>query len=59
MMRVLNNKHYLSDVVVGAAIGVLTAELGYWASDAIFNNRKTYKANGLRLHRICNTVYEN
>ena len=59
MMRVLNNKHYLSDVVVGAAIGILTAELGYWASDAIFNNRKTYKAKGLRLHRICNTVYEN
>lgn len=57
VMRVLNNKHYVSDVVVGAAIGVLTAELGYWASDAIFNNRKTYKAQALRLHRICNTVY--
>ena len=57
VMRVLNNKHYVSDVLVGAAIGVLTAELGYWASDAIFGNRKTYHAKGMRVHRIVDTVY--
>ena len=26
----LNNWHYVSDVVVGAAVGILTAELAYW-----------------------------
>ena len=57
VMRVLNNRHYVSDVIVGAAIGILTAELGYWASDAIFNNRKSYHARGIRVHRICETVY--
>ena len=57
VMRVMNNRHYVSDVVVGAAIGVLTAELGYWASDAIFNNRKTYHTKCMRVHRICDTVY--
>ena len=43
VMRVLNNRHYLSDVVVGAAVSILTAELAYWATDAIFNDRKLMK----------------
>lgn len=45
VMRVLNNRHYLSDVVVGAAVGILTAELAYWATDAIFNDRKLFKSH--------------
>jgi membrane-associated phospholipid phosphatase len=44
-MRVLNNRHYLSDVVVGAAVGILTAELAYWATDAIFKDRKLFKSH--------------
>ena len=45
VMRVLNNRHYLSDVVVGAAVGILTAELAYWATDAIFKDRKPFKSH--------------
>ncbi len=45
VMRVLNNRHYLSDVVVGAAVGILTAELAYWATDAIFKDRKVFKSH--------------
>ena len=49
VMRVLNNRHYLSDVVVGAAVGILSAELAYWATDAIFKNFKSVKS---RLDRV-------
>ena len=52
VMRVLNNRHYLSDVLVGAAVGILTAELAYWAADAIFNDRKLMKP-----HRNVNSNY--
>ena len=45
VMRVLNNWHYTSDVLVGAAVGILTAELAYWATDAIFNDRKQMKSH--------------
>ena len=45
VMRVLNNRHYMSDVIVGAAVGILTAELAYWATDAIFNDRKLFKSH--------------
>jgi membrane-associated phospholipid phosphatase len=49
-MRVLNNRHYLSDVLVGAAVGILTAELAYWATDAIFKDRKVFKSRKGRMH---------
>lgn len=50
IMRVLNNRHYASDVLVGAAIGILSAELAYWATDAIFNDRKLFKSRRARMH---------
>ena len=50
VMRVLNNRHYVSDVIVGAAVGILTAELAYWATDAIFNDRKIFKSRKGRMH---------
>ncbi len=50
IMRILNNRHYASDVLVGAAIGIATAELAYWASDAIFNDRKLFKSRKARIH---------
>ncbi len=43
VMRILNNRHYVSDVIVGAAVGILTAELAYWATDAIFKDWKVFK----------------
>ncbi len=50
VLRILNNKHYASDVLVGAAIGIASAELAYWVSDAIFNNRKLFKSRRARIH---------
>ena len=50
VMRVLNNRHYVSDVIVGAAVGILTAELAYWATDAIFKDWKLFKIKRSRAH---------
>lgn len=50
VMRVLNNRHYVSDVLVGAAVGIMTAELAYWATDAIFKDRKLFKSRRGRNH---------
>ena len=50
VLRILNNKHYASDVLVGAAIGIVSAELAYWATDAIFNDRKLFKPRRARIH---------
>lgn len=37
--RQLNNKHWFSDVLAGAGIGIMSTQLGYFISDAIFKNR--------------------
>ena len=37
--RMLNNRHWMSDVMVGAGIGILATELGYWLADGIFKDR--------------------
>lgn len=37
--RMLNNKHWLSDVMVGAGIGILAVELGYLFADLIFKDK--------------------
>ncbi len=37
--RMLNNRHWMSDVMVGAGIGILAAELGYYLADLIFKDR--------------------
>ena len=50
VMRVLGNWHYTSDVLVGAAVGILTAELAYWVTDAIFSDRKLFKTRRGRMH---------
>ncbi|MCI1685328.1 MAG: phosphatase PAP2 family protein [Prevotella sp.] len=35
LMRMANNKHWLSDVITGAGIGILSSEFGYWIADEI------------------------
>lgn len=41
--RILNNKHWMGDVLVGAGIGILSVELGYLIGDIIFKKpRSTY-----------------
>jgi len=39
LMRMANNKHWLSDVLTGAGIGILSTELGYYLADLIFKER--------------------
>ncbi len=39
LMRMANNKHWLSDVLTGAGVGVLSTELGYWVADMIFREK--------------------
>lgn len=39
VMRVLNNRHWISDVLSGAGIGILSVELGYGLMDLLFKNR--------------------
>lgn len=39
MMRVVNNRHWMSDVLVGAGIGILSTELGYFLADLIFKDK--------------------
>lgn len=37
--RQLNNRHWMSDVMVGAGIGILATEFGYFLTDLIFKNK--------------------
>lgn len=39
VMRVLNNRHWVSDILSGAGIGILCGELGYALSDVIFKKK--------------------
>jgi len=39
VMRVLNNRHWVSDVMSGAGIGILSTELGYALSDVLFKGK--------------------
>ena len=48
VMRVLNNRHWVSDILSGAGIGILCGELGYALSDVIFRNKGLLRNN---IHR--------
>lgn len=43
--RVLNNKHWASDVLAGAGLGILSGEIGYLINDQLFHSPKnsTYR----------------
>ena len=38
-MRMLNNRHWISDVLVGAGIGVMSVDLGYLFADLIYKDK--------------------
>jgi hypothetical protein len=46
MIRILNNKHWISDVFVGAGIGILSNRLAYLLYDKLIKN-KSGKGNNL------------
>ena len=39
VMRILNNRHWISDVLSGAGIGILSTELGYALCDLMFKEK--------------------
>jgi hypothetical protein len=39
VLRMYNNKHYLSDVIAGAGIGILTTKAAYWLDHKIFKSK--------------------
>ena len=39
VMRVLNNRHWISDVMSGAGIGIMSTELGYALCDLMFRQK--------------------
>ena len=39
LMRMANNKHWLSDVLAGAGIGILSTEIGYYLADLLFKEK--------------------
>lgn len=41
--RIMNNRHWLSDVIAGAVIGIGSVQLGYYLTDLIFKDRDVYK----------------
>ncbi len=40
--RILNNRHWISDVLAGAGIGILSVELGYLFADLIYKDKGLY-----------------
>lgn len=45
-LRIYNDRHYVSDVVAGACIGVMSVKLSYWLYPKIFK-RSSCNTNGL------------
>lgn len=45
--RMLNDRHWLSDVVVGAGVGILSSTLGYHIADRIYGSRGLLLPDGL------------
>ncbi len=39
VMRILNNRHWISDVLSGAGIGIMSTELGYFLGDLLFKQK--------------------
>lgn len=42
--RIANNRHWLGDVMVGAGVGIVSGELGYWLSGLIHKRPCLYHA---------------
>lgn len=45
VMRVLNNRHWVSDVLSGAGIGIMSGELAYALSDLIYKDKHLLRGN--------------
>lgn len=56
--RVINNRHWVGDVVAGAGIGILSTELAYWLFPTI-NNWFTSKNKESKVATMVFPVYQN
>lgn len=61
--RQLNNRHWIGDVLVGAGIGILSADLGYFLSDLIFKpqaaaRKRSPTTAGRMPLRFCPSTWE-
>ena len=45
VMRVMNNRHWASDIVCGAGLGIFSVDLGYFIGDVIFKEKQTMLHN--------------
>jgi len=52
VMRVLNNRHWISDVLSGAGIGILSTELAYGLSDILFKDTHLKRGELTTTHNI-------
>lgn len=55
--RLLNNRHWIGDVVTGAGLGILSGHLGYWMADRLFGGSgrrlkelRDYRTSDLQLY---------
>lgn len=39
LFRILNNRHWINDVVFGAGVGITSVDLGYFIGDILFKNK--------------------
>ncbi len=48
VMRMMNNKHWMSDILAGAGFGVMGTEFGYWLADLAFpSHPKSYEPRSI------------
>lgn len=45
LMRMANNRHWMSDILVGAGVGIISTELGYYLADLIFKGKGLHQEN--------------
>lgn len=45
IMRIANNRHYISDVLFGAGLGILSMKLAYWLHQYKWNQKKDKQAD--------------
>lgn len=43
LTRMANNKHWLSDVLTGAGVGIISTELGYYLADLLFKEKGIHR----------------
>lgn len=48
--RQLNNRHWMSDIMVGAGIGILATEFGYYLADLIFKDKGLFVSDSYVIH---------